>query len=81
MANASQYVGTTFRSGESGESANRDTLIFLIDAITADVSSTAIRQRLADGRPIGDVVPPAVDQHIQRHGLYGHEPNRAIGRA
>jgi nicotinate-nucleotide adenylyltransferase len=43
---------------------------FLIDAPTADVSSTAIRARLAAGQSIAGMVPPAVQQHIERHGLY-----------
>jgi nicotinate-nucleotide adenylyltransferase len=45
-------------------------VIFLIDAPTADVSSTAIRSRLATGAPIDGLVPPSVQQHIEQHGLY-----------
>ncbi len=45
-------------------------LIFLIDAPTADVSSTAIRRRIAAGEPIDGLVPPRVQQHIEQHGLY-----------
>ncbi|HKB11163.1 MAG TPA: nicotinate-nucleotide adenylyltransferase, partial [Vicinamibacterales bacterium] len=45
-------------------------LIFLIDAPTADVSSTAIRSRLATGAPIDGMVAPRVQQHIEQHGLY-----------
>jgi nicotinate-nucleotide adenylyltransferase len=44
--------------------------IFLIDAATADVSSTAIRQRRQQGQPIAGLVPPGVEQHIEQHGLY-----------
>jgi nicotinate-nucleotide adenylyltransferase len=44
--------------------------IFLIDAPTADVSATAIRHRSATGESIAGFVPPAVRQHIERHGLY-----------
>jgi nicotinate-nucleotide adenylyltransferase len=44
--------------------------IFLIDAPTADVSATAIRQRAARGESIAGFVPPAVRQHIERHALY-----------
>jgi nicotinate-nucleotide adenylyltransferase len=46
------------------------TLIFLVDAPTADVSSTAIRRRIAEGGGVAGMVPPAVEVHIQRHGLY-----------
>ena len=44
--------------------------IFLIDAPTADVSATAIRQRCAMAESIAGLVPPAVRQHIERHALY-----------
>jgi len=47
-----------------------DPLILLIDAPTADVSSTAIRRRLAEGQSIAGLVPPGVQQHIEQHGLY-----------
>jgi nicotinate-nucleotide adenylyltransferase len=47
-----------------------DRLILLIDAPTADVSSTAIRRRLAAGESIAGMVPPSVQQHIEQHGLY-----------
>jgi nicotinate-nucleotide adenylyltransferase len=52
------------------EGRSAATAIFLIDAPTSDVSSTAIRQRLAEGRPLDGLVPPAVRQHIEQHGLY-----------
>lgn len=45
-------------------------VIFLIEAPTADVSSTAIRSRLADGQPISGLVEPDVQQHIEQHELY-----------
>ncbi|HEX7095384.1 MAG TPA: nicotinate-nucleotide adenylyltransferase [Acidimicrobiales bacterium] len=35
-----------------------------------DVSSTEIRARVRDGRPIGGLVVPAVDRHIRSRGLY-----------
>ena len=44
--------------------------IFLIEAATADVSSTAIRQRRLHGQSISGLVPPGVEQHIEQHGLY-----------
>ena len=45
-------------------------LIWLIDAQTANVSSTAIRRRRIEGVSIAGLVPPAVQQHIEQHGLY-----------
>ncbi len=50
--------------------AEMDPLIILIDAPTPDVSSTAIRQHRADGQPIDGMVTPAVQHHIEQHGLY-----------
>jgi nicotinate-nucleotide adenylyltransferase len=45
-------------------------MIHLIDAPTADVSSTTIRRRCAEGQSIAGLAPPLVQQHIVRHGLY-----------
>ncbi len=47
-----------------------DPMIVLIDAQTADVSSTAIRDRCARGETIAGLVPDPVRQHIEQHGLY-----------
>lgn len=47
------------------------TRIFLVAAHTRDVSSTMIRERLAGGQPIDELVPPAVARHIHKHHLYG----------
>lgn len=35
-----------------------------------DVSSTDLRRRVADGRPLAVLTPPAVIEVIERHGLY-----------
>jgi nicotinate-nucleotide adenylyltransferase len=59
------------------ETMSRGPLIFLIDARTTEVSSTAIRQHCALDQSIAGLVEPAVAQHIQRHGLYSvsHAPS------
>lgn len=44
--------------------------IFPVEARTRDVSSTAIRERIAAKRPIGDLVPAPVARHIETHHLY-----------
>jgi nicotinate-nucleotide adenylyltransferase len=44
--------------------------IFLVDAPTADVSATGIRERVAGGHPIAGLVPPAVATYIETHRLY-----------
>jgi nicotinate-nucleotide adenylyltransferase len=64
--------------------------IILIDADTADVSSTAIRDLRRQGRPITGMVDVGVQQHIEQHGLYtsnipgrravDEQPNPAAGR-
>ena len=44
--------------------------IFLVDAATPDISSTEVRRRLSAGQAFSGLVPPAVERHILRHGLY-----------
>ena len=46
------------------------TSILLVEARTRDVSSTAIRARLAARQPIDDLVPAAVARHIVANNLY-----------
>jgi nicotinate-nucleotide adenylyltransferase len=76
--------------GPSSHRHHAGTVIILIDAPTADVSSTAIRQRRAQGLSIAGLVDARVQQHIEQHGLYTSEipgrrasdaqPNPAAGR-
>jgi len=54
-------------------------LIFLIDASTANVSSTAIRDARARCEPITGLVPQQVWQHIEQHALY-KDPAREADR-
>ncbi len=54
------------------------TMIFLIDAPTADVSSSAIRHARSHGESIVGMVPPGVQQHIEQHALY-KDPTRVEG--
>jgi nicotinate-nucleotide adenylyltransferase len=51
--------------------APQETGVFLVEALTRDVSSTAIRARLAAGKSIDDLVPATVARHIMAHQLYG----------
>ena len=55
-----------------------DRAIF-IDAPTPDVSATSIRRKMAAGESIAALVPPAVRQHIERHGLYATMSGRVHG--
>jgi nicotinate-nucleotide adenylyltransferase len=66
-------------TGPSEVATRRMPSIFLIDAPTASVSATAIRQRCTNGQSITGLVPPAVRQHIERHGLYSATMTREIG--
>jgi nicotinate-nucleotide adenylyltransferase len=61
------------RMRPAGAPARTDaaTLIFLLQAPTPDVSSTAVRERLRRGESLAGLVPPLVDAHIHQHHLYG----------
>jgi nicotinate-nucleotide adenylyltransferase len=59
---------------ESGRSAREFPAIFLVDALTPDVSSTDIRRRLRAGEAPTGLVPAAVERHIVQHGLYTDGP-------
>ena len=60
----------------SGMQADGATTIWLVEATTHDVSSSEIRDALADGRTIDDDVPPTVAAYIRRHGLYALDGER-----
>jgi nicotinate-nucleotide adenylyltransferase len=47
-----------------------NTLIYLLNAPTPDVSSTVVRDRLRRGEAITGLVPPLVETHIHQHQLY-----------
>jgi nicotinate-nucleotide adenylyltransferase len=51
--------------------ADAPSRIFLVEAQTHDVSSSAIRERIAAAQPIDDLVPAPVARHILKHHLYG----------
>ena len=50
--------------------ANTAPAVFLIDAVTPDVSSTDIRARVARGAPLDGLVPANVAAYIEHHRLY-----------
>lgn len=66
MRVAADYDPNELSNAEEG----RESLIFLIDVATPDVSSTEIREHLQDGRRIDGLVPPGVARHIHQHQLY-----------
>jgi nicotinate-nucleotide adenylyltransferase len=61
------------RGSEGNLPANEDLNaphIYVTGSVNADVSSTAIRQRVRDGESIGDLVPPRVADYIRKYELY-----------
>jgi nicotinate-nucleotide adenylyltransferase len=62
---AARMTGATHDAGPAR------TMVFLIDAATADVSGTAIRAKCEAGESIAGLVPPIIEQYIEQHGLYG----------
>jgi len=48
--------------------------IFLVDAPTAPVSSTGVRQSILEGAGLERMVPAAVAAHIERYRLYRESP-------
>ena len=55
---------------EATAPAGERTAIFLVEARTADVSSTEIRRRIGRRESVTGLVTPAVESHIVRHRLY-----------
>jgi nicotinate-nucleotide adenylyltransferase len=69
------------RTSDDARDASQDTRIFLVEALTRDVSSSEVRSRLAAGRPIDDLVPPPVARHIAAHRLYCPSSDEHAGNA
>ena len=74
-------VATILRPGEDSpvaiakkiqlpEGQKAKLLDHIIEAHRIGISSTEIRQRIAEGRGIGYLVPPEVETYIYKHGLY-----------
>ena len=59
-------VAAGLRTGAGGG----DPLIYLLQAPTPEVSSTAVRDRLRRGEGISGMVPRLVETHILQHRLY-----------
>jgi nicotinate-nucleotide adenylyltransferase len=63
-------LSARLRRAERAAIEDDKTFVFLVEAMTRDVSSTAIRSRLAAKQSIDDLVPAAVARHIVAHKLY-----------
>jgi nicotinate-nucleotide adenylyltransferase len=70
LARVPELRARAARAGAPDEAPGQPAIL-LVDAETRDISSTAIRARLARGLAIDDLVPPAVARHILAHQLYG----------
>ncbi len=44
--------------------------VYLLETLSVDISSTQIREAVAEGRPLENLVPGTVAQYIKRHRLY-----------
>ena len=58
------------RSGEVIDPATLPANVRILNTQLIDISSTAIRRRIAMGLPITDLVPPAISAFIAEKGLY-----------
>ena len=44
--------------------------VHLLETVAVNISSTQIRDTVAQGKPLEDLVPGTVAQYIKRHRLY-----------
>jgi nicotinate-nucleotide adenylyltransferase len=58
------------KQAASGDLVLKGVTIHLLDQVYQPISSTAIREAAADGKPIGRFVEPAVADYIKKTGLY-----------
>ena len=58
------------RGGRSDTEAAQAGGVYLTDAVNLDVSSTELRRRVRDGKPIDAEVPPRVADYIRKYALY-----------
>ena len=55
---------------ESASSVPGPPSIFLLDAVTPDVSSSRIRRLLSEGGSVSGMLPPAVEEYVRKQALY-----------
>jgi len=54
------------------EAAPGERLIYLLSHEPFPISASVLRERLAAGQPIGELVPPQVNRYMAKHRLYHH---------
>lgn len=58
----------------------RDNIIIVEEPVPNQVSSTAVRQQLAQQQPVRYLVPDAVIAYIKQHHLYQQQQQQAQGK-
>lgn len=48
----------------------RDTSVYVLETVASHVSATDVRQRVERGRSIHGLVPPRVEEYINKQALY-----------
>ncbi len=70
--------GSAFEAGAAPRDAATTPRVVLLDADTANVSSSGVRRAIASGQSIDGMVLPAVAAHIRKHGLYNARQHGSI---
>lgn len=55
---------------EVGAIALQKTAVHVLESVASEVSATEIRQRVRQGKSIRGLVPPLVEEYIEKQGLY-----------
>ena len=77
LTNYAYIIGTRpgYRQDEYRKALQKITAAYGTEVISMnktelDISATQIRQMVAEGKPISELVPPEVERYIREHGLY-----------
>ena len=77
LSNYAYIIGTRpgYRQDEYRKALQKITSAYGTEVISMnktelDISATQIRQMVAEGKTISDLVPPEVERYIREHGLY-----------
>jgi nicotinate-nucleotide adenylyltransferase len=70
MLSIAHFVGVTRPGFELTDEHLPNDTVTLVEVPAMAISSTACRQRVADGKPVWYLVPDGVVQYIAKRGLY-----------